>query len=153
MKKILLSILLVVISISIQAQQQNDPADSIHKVVQTFFSAMKNADTVQLKTCFSPNAVLQTIMTNKAGNTIVKDESIQSFIDAIGKETIGNADERIGTHKVLHDEALAVYWVPYQFYYKGKFSHCGVNSFQFVRLKEGWKIQYIIDTRRRDRCE
>jgi hypothetical protein len=32
-------------------------------------------------------------------------------------------------------------------YVKEKYIHQGVNSFQVVRTKEGWKIQYLIDTR------
>jgi hypothetical protein len=47
---------------------------------------------------------------------------------------------------------MAAVWTPYNFYYNGQFSHCGVNSFQVIRFKDGWKIQYIIDTRRRTGC-
>jgi hypothetical protein len=42
---------------------------------------------------------------------------------------------------------MATVWTPYTFYYKGQYSHKGINSFQLVKLKEGWKIQYLIDTR------
>ena len=51
------------------------------------------------------------------------------------------------------DGALASVWTPYKFYFNGKFSHCGVNSFQLVRMNNTWKVQYIIDTRRRVGCE
>lgn len=44
-------------------------------------------------------------------------------------------------------------WAPYQFYYKGKFSHCGADSFQLVRINGKWKIQYLVDTRRSQGCE
>jgi hypothetical protein len=37
----------------------------------------------------------------------------------------------------------------YTFYLNGDESHTGTNSFQLVRTSEGWKIQYIIDTRRK----
>jgi len=51
------------------------------------------------------------------------------------------------------DGPLAIVWTPYKFYFNGKFSHCGVNSFQLVRFNGVWKIQYLIDTRRRAGCE
>jgi hypothetical protein len=48
---------------------------------------------------------------------------------------------------------MAAAWTPYRFYRNGEFSHCGVNSFQLVKMAEGWKIVYIIDTRRKEPCE
>jgi hypothetical protein len=63
------------------------------------------------------------------------------------------ADERITFETIKIDGPLAVAWTPYKFYYEGKFSHCGVNSFQLVRLNGAWKIQYLIDTRRRTGCQ
>ena len=45
------------------------------------------------------------------------------------------------------------YRTPYKFYVGEKFSHCGVNSFQLVKIRGEWKIQYIIDTRRRQNCD
>ena len=47
------------------------------------------------------------------------------------------------------EKSLASVWTPYKFYLNGKVSHTGTNSFQLVKTAEGWKIQYIIDTRRR----
>jgi hypothetical protein len=41
---------------------------------------------------------------------------------------------------------LPAFGRPYQFYIGDKFSHCGVNSFQLVKLQGQWKIQYLIDT-------
>jgi hypothetical protein len=44
-------------------------------------------------------------------------------------------------------------WTPYRFIFNGKFSHCGVNSFTLVKLNGEWKINYVIDTRRKEKCE
>lgn len=125
--------------------------DSVIAAVNQLFEGMKNADTILLQHSFSPNAVLQTIDDSK-GSVTVKDESIEGFISFVGKETPGAADERIVVETVKIDGSLAMVWTPYQFFYKGKFSHCGVNVFQLVRLSSGWKIQYIIDTRRKTGC-
>ena len=35
----------------------------------------------------------------------------------------------------------------------GKFSHCGVDSFQLVFINGQWKIQCLIDTRRKQPCK
>jgi hypothetical protein len=96
--------------------------------------------------------ILQTISRDKEGKTVVRNEGVAEFIGFISKETAGNADERIRFETVKVDGPLAIAWTPYNFYYKGQFSHCGVNSFQVVRFNGEWKIQYIIDTRRRVGC-
>ena len=125
--------------------------DSVVAAVNKLFVAMKSADTALLRDCFASNAVLQTIKEDN-GSTVVSDEGLADFSNFLAKEVPGNADERITIDRVLIDGPLAAVWTPYQFYYKGKFSHCGVNSFQLVRGKGGWKIQYIIDTRRKEGC-
>jgi hypothetical protein len=142
---------LIAIGISTAAIAQTGK-DSVITAVNHLFEAMKKADTVLLKNCFSPTAVMQTIQA-KNGVLTVADETVRDFVDFIGKETEGAADEQIVIETIKIDGPMATVWTPYKFYYKGKFSHCGVNSFQLVRLAEGWKIQYIIDTRRKQGCE
>ena len=127
--------------------------DSVKNVVQTLFLAMKNADATLLKTTFADSAILQTIVTDKQGFVKVRNERLKDFVDFIAKEEKGNADEKITFETIKIDGTLAFVWAPYKFYYKGKFSHCGVNSFQLVKLSGHWKIQYLIDTRRKDNCE
>ena len=133
---------------SVKAQPARD---SVIAAVNCLFKGMKNADTALLKSCFSSNAVLQTIHEDK-GSIKVSDEKLADFVDFVGKETAGAADEQIIVETVKIDGPLAFVWTPYKFYYKGKFSHCGVNAFQLVRLSGEWKIQYIIDTRRKEAC-
>ena len=96
--------------------------------------------------------ILQTIGRNKEGNIVIKNETPADFIDFISKESPGNVDEKIIFDVVKVDGPLSIAWTPYNFYYKGQFSHCGVNSFQLVRFNGEWKIQYIIDTRRKQGC-
>lgn len=135
---------------SLRAQSAED---SVKAVINNMFTAMKSADPALLQSCFADSMVLQTIITrDKEGKTVVRSEDAAGFIDFIRKETPGNADERIRFETVKTDGPLAMAWTPYEFYYKGEFSHCGVNSFQLVRFNGAWKIQYIIDTRRKAGC-
>jgi hypothetical protein len=116
------------------------------------FTAMKNADASSIKETLSDSIILQTIAYDNDGRLVVRNEEAAGFIEFIAKEKQGNADERIVFEMIKIDGPLTIAWTPYNFYYKGKFSHCGVNSFQLVRFGEQWKIQYIIDTRRRQDC-
>ena len=149
MKNLIFIVLPLIICNSINAQINNHK-DSVEvaQVIHNMFTAMKTSDTNLLKTCFSSTAVFQTIITRK-DTTKVKNEIVQDFINSIGKQVPSSLDERITIGSLLIDATLASVWTPYQFYFKGQYSHQGVNSFQLVRHTEGWKIQYLIDTRRK----
>ncbi len=127
--------------------------DSVKAVVNTLFTAMKTADGALLRTAFSDSAVLQTIARNKEGNTVIRNESVDDFVKSISGLKKDAADERIEFASIKIDGNLASVWTPYKFYFNGNFSHCGANSFQLVRFGKEWKIQYLIDTRRRQGCE
>lgn len=127
---------------------QNNQNSEIEKPIRNLFLGMKNADSELLKSALSETAILQTI--TKDG---VKNEEIKDFISSISKASKDDLDERITIEAIHTDGNLASVFTPYQFYYKGKFSHCGANSFQLVKQNNEWKIQYIIDTRRKENCK
>ena len=114
---------------------------------------MKNSDAILLKTAFADSAILQTIGRNAEGKIVVQNESVSEFADFVSKQPKGAADERIVYDVIKIDGALAMVWAPYKFYFNGVFSHCGVDAFQLVKLNGEWKIQYLIDTRRKKGCE
>ncbi|WP_333853959.1 nuclear transport factor 2 family protein [Epilithonimonas sp.] len=127
---------------------QTSEEDWVKATVNQLFNGMKTSDSVLIRKSFSKNAVLQTI--TKTGQ--VKNENINDFVLSISKAEKQSLDERIKFSNILIDGNLASVWTPYDFYYKSQFSHCGVNSFQLVKSNSEWKIQYIIDTRRKDNC-
>jgi hypothetical protein len=102
---------------------------------------------------FADSAYLQTIGKSQDGRTVVRNESVARFASSISKQAKGALDEQIQFESIKIDGDLASVWTPYKFYFSGKLSHCGVNSFQLVRLNGSWRIQYLIDTRRRSGCE
>lgn len=123
---------------------QNTDQNAVKETVERLFVGMKSADTTIIKSVFADAAILQTITKN---NT-VKTDKVQDFVDSISKLSKNDADERIKFEAVYIDGSLASVFTPYEFYFKGKFSHCGANSFQLVKQNNIWKIQYLIDTRR-----
>ena len=126
--------------------------DSVRSAVNQLFTAMKNADSALLVSSFADSAILQTLI-DKNGKVEVKTEEVTDFAAQIAKMEKNILDERIQFDVIRIDGALAIVWAPYQFYYKGKFTHCGADSFQLVRINGKWKIQYLIDTRRREGCK
>lgn len=150
MKQLLLFFFIFLVAVESKAQS---PIDSVKTAINNLFIAMKSSNGKLLKDCFADSAILQTIVTDNNGNTIVKNEIIPDFIKTVSSMPKDAVDERINFDIVKIDGALAFAWTPYRFYLNGQFRHCGVNSFQMVRLNGGWKIQYLIDTRRKDGCE
>ena len=140
------------LSVSLAAKAQT-AEDSVKAAVNNLFTAMKNSDSILLRTCFTGNSILQTIVKNKEGNIVVKDESLNEFLISASSQPKGSLDEQIVFDMLRIDGPLAITWTPYNFYYNGKFIHCGVNSFQLVRINNEWKIQYLIDTRRKTGCK
>lgn len=127
--------------------------DSVRAVINNLFTGMKNADADFFKSVFSDSAVMQTISRSKGGETVVLNESINDFAAFVSHLKKDSSDERITFETIKIDGPLAIAWTPYRFYHNGMFSHCGVNSFHLVRFNRTWKIQYLIDTRRRQGCQ
>jgi len=146
MKKTAFLFVLHVCVITLNAQTAKD---SVKAVINKLFEAMKNSDAKSLQECFADSAILQTV--TRSGK--MRTDAVKDFVSQISSLPKDSADERITFDVVKVDNGLATAWTPYQFYYAGKFSHCGVNSFQLVRLNGLWKIQYLIDTRRRVNCK
>ena len=149
MKKLLLLSLLLVISISAYCQTETD---AVKQSINTLFTAMRKGDSAMIKTVFAKDMVLQSISTNKDGKTVIGTDSGADFAKAIGTPHNFVYDERITFDDIKIDGALASVWAPYKFYLGDKFSHCGVDVFQLMKTDSGWKIIYIVDTRRKDAC-
>ena len=153
MRTVLLTFSLVLSGI-IHAQKPGRSADdSVRLVISQLFTAMQSADGELFRSVMADSAVMQTIITGPGRETLLRSESVQAFAGFIANLKKGVADERIRFASVQIDGDLASVWTPYQFFYNGAFSHCGVNHFVLVRYSNGWKIQYLIDTRRKTGCE
>ena len=150
MKKIATLILLTCISATAFAQQAE--IDGIKKTISTLFDGMRKGDSTMLRTAFAKGMVLQSVGTKKDGTTALSTESADSFVKQVGAPHKEVYDERITYGDIKVDGPLASVWTPYKFYLGDKFSHCGVNFFQLMKTAEGWKIIYVVDTRRKDNC-
>ncbi|WP_276502274.1 nuclear transport factor 2 family protein [Terrimonas pollutisoli] len=146
-------LLLLTFGFFIGKLQAQTAEDSIKTTINTLFAAMKNGNGTAFKGVFSDSAILQTITRNKEGKALVRTENVSEFAAFVSKLKRDSADERISFETIKIDGPLAIAWTPYNFFYNGSFSHCGVNSFQLVRFEGVWKIQYLIDTRRRAGCQ
>ncbi len=126
--------------------------DSVKAAVNLLFTGMIQSDAAKIRSSFTDSAILQSIV-EKDGKIKTRTESIEEFAQSISKLEKGVADERIRFDVIKIDGPLAIVWAPYSFYYKGQLNHCGVDSFQMLLVDGVWKIQYLVDTRRKQPCQ
>jgi hypothetical protein len=150
MKKSLL--LVVALLISSVGFSQQSATDGVKQSINTLFDAMRKGDSTLLKSVFSKDMILQSVSTSKEGKSVISTDSANDFAKAIGTPHTGIYDERITYGDIKIDGDLASVWAPYKFYLGDIFSHCGVDVFSLMKTATGWKIIYIVDTRRKDNC-
>lgn len=152
MKKITYLIALLFCIANVTKAQKTSEEEAVKNTINLLFDGMRNSDTTMIRKAFAAKNTMETIAMNKDGKAVVRTENVNSFIKSIGMPRAEKYDERIQFTKILIDANLASVWTDYKFYIGDKFSHCGVNSFQLFKSDDGWKIIYIIDTRRKDNC-
>jgi hypothetical protein len=128
---------------STSAPSNDAEKEAVKNVIKQPFKAMITVDTVLLKSCFAPGAIMHVVQ-NQKDSVVVRTSKVSDFVASIGKQQPGSLDERSFDEIIYIDRELASAWAPYTFHRNGQFSHKGIDSFQFVKLKEGWKIQYLI---------
>ncbi len=132
---------------------QNSENDRVKATIEQFFEAFHQQDTTALKAFANGNIKMQSISVNKDGETVLSETDYFQFIQNISSIPKDRTfEEKIFDLSIKVDGHMAHAWVPYEFWYQDKLSHCGVNSFQLIKEENSWKIMYLVDSRRRDNC-
>ncbi len=76
----------------------------------------------------------------------------QSYYLDMNREKGSTVLERISSPHVSANEQLAIAWAPYEFNIEGKFSHCGINAFTFIKENDMWKVVSANWTVRKSDC-
>lgn len=152
MKRLYVFFTFIILTTTVVSAQNLNDETAVKATINLLFDGMRNSDTTMLKKAFATNNTMQSIAKDKEGKAAVRTASLANFIKSIGTPHSEKYDERIVFTKILIDDNLASVWTDYKFYIGDKFSHCGVNSFQLFKGDDGWKIIYLIDTRRKDNC-
>jgi len=150
-----LSILLIIAytsTLSAQAPTYISAEQAVIKTIQTLFDGMRAGDSTMLRSVLHPSAHMQSSFTNKDGLAVLREGSVDKWVQSVGTPHDKIYDEKIWSYKVRVDDNLASAWTDYSFFLGEQFSHCGVNAFHLVNTVDGWKISHITDTRRRESC-
>jgi hypothetical protein len=150
MKKIFL---LIFIFSSISSQSQSTVEDDkkiILQKVELFFQSLEKQDTALYRSLFMAEA--------QGWSVRVRNDSIlyRSWLNADRVKRLINpasvVEEKILSYEIKVHQQIAMAWVPYTLSVSGKFSHCGVDLFTFLKTDQGWKINSCSFTVEPDGC-
>jgi putative lumazine-binding protein len=152
MKKLFCTLSLFFITITLLQATDDTEKIAVENVVKQLFYGMRIGDSTLVRSLFNENAVMYSL-SEINGNPTIHEGSLQRFITAVGTPHEEIWDEQIWGTKIEIDGPLATVWTNYVFYIGDKFSHCGIDLFQMIRSKDGWKIFQLTDTRRKENCK
>ncbi|WP_405397246.1 nuclear transport factor 2 family protein [Maribacter sp. Asnod2-G09] len=144
---------LIAIFASSLVNAQIEEEVKVKYAVETFFYAFNGKNESAIKRVVNTDIKMQTVNLNAVGNMVVQNTNFNDLVNFM----ITTPDsipfhEKILDYKIQIDGGMAHVWAPYEFWYNGEFSHCGVNSFQLYKEKDAWKIIYLVDSRRKEDC-
>jgi hypothetical protein len=136
------------------AYSQSGSREEVKAAIEQFFEGFHKRDTTVMRTVLHNEVHMQRIGRDTTGAPALVTEKIADFLASMASlpDTL-QIEERLLDYHIQVDGRLAHAWTPYEFYLQGDLHHCGVNSFQLFREPKGWKIIYIIDTRRVTGCD
>ena len=144
---------LIAILASSLVNAQIEEEVKVKYAVETFFYAFNGKNESAIKRVVDTDIKLQTVNLNAVGNMVVQNTNFNDLVNfMITMPDSIPFHEKILDYKIQIDGGMAHVWAPYEFWYNGEFSHCGVNSFQLYKEKDAWKIIYLVDSRRKEDC-
>lgn len=145
--------LLACFIVSLAIGQTNQEA-AVKQTIDTFFEGFHKGDTTLMKSVLADKVLLQTAFKNREGkDQLVQDDIAKMLTTIANRPDDQKWEEKLLDYQIKVDGNMANAWTPYEFWFNGNFSHCGVNSFQLFHDNGTWKIIYLIDTRRREGCQ
>lgn len=134
---------------SLQAQPAATDQRDVLAVTQKLFDAMAACDEATIRAVTVPEGRLyrQTVGADTPARSVSLDEFATSF-GKCGRKML----ERMWEPQVRVHKGIATVWAPYDFWLNGTFSHCGIDSFEFMKTAGGWKLTGGSYTVERDGC-
>jgi hypothetical protein len=133
--------------------QEPDPAEraAVLEAVEVFFASMTARDADAAREVLEPRGRFFSIRQGDDGPT-VGTFGISDYIDGLADGTTRQV-ERIWDPVVRIHGDLANVWAPYDFHIDGALSHCGVDSFDLIRVDGRWRISGGAYTVERTGCD
>lgn len=133
-------LLLTVFTASIPLFAADHPLEAV-ETVQKLFDAMAAHDSDAARAVTLPDGRVIGVVEKRITNI-----SQEEFAARLATTKSSAYLERMWNPKVLIRGAIATVWAEYDFHLDGKFTHCGIDSFNLIKSGDTWKIAGILYT-------
>ena len=123
---------------------------AVQSVIMKLFDGMRESDSAKVRSTFAPGMRMVRVGTRANPDTVIFDTP-DGWLAAVAKSN-KTWNEMPSNIRIEVDGNLASAWMDYTFKVNGTLSHCGADSFDFVKTKGEWKITQLGDTMRRTGC-
>jgi len=131
------------------AEEEADRA-AVVDIVQAFFDAMTDRNVADMRSMLTPDGIFYGYREGPEGLQIMS-PTHQRYVDGLAAGE-SRLVERFWQPQILMHDRMAVVWTPYDLYVDGTFSHCGIDSFSFLKTDQGWKITGIVFSMETEDC-
>jgi hypothetical protein len=147
-KRILPTLLLLLLALPALAQSNGDK-QQVLAVVQGFFDALEQQDTLAFRRMFVPGGSLYSLSDRPDS---VRVGSTSPFSFKFNPSRIVREKMRPAEVVVQLQRRMAMVWAPYDLWINDRFSHCGTDVFTLLKTPTGWRIASLAYTMETDGC-
>ena len=148
--KVLGIAILLFASLASNAQQSHPEYPAVKLLIDNFFESINTGNGELLASLEVEGAQILNIREETAGEY---EFAARNWFVAESFSSDIQLTERYWDEELLISDVLAVFWAPYDFYVDGKFSHCGVDVLNLIKIEEEWKIGHAMWTIQQPGCE
>jgi hypothetical protein len=150
MRTLLLALLLAFAASPAAAASDRDEKRAVVAAVQEFFDALAAKDEARLMAGVVPEGTITATRTVE-GKLRVRTQSWREWAKGVAGANEALL-ERMYSPKVRLRRPVASLWAEYGFWRDGKFSHCGVDVVDLVKVDGRWKLLNVAYTYETDGC-
>lgn len=124
---------------------------AVATTVDRYINALKTRDTAYIRAASLSHATSLSIAVPSLPGQRPTIRSVDETIAALARET-RRFDGRVWSPRVSIEGDIAVFIAPYDVWYDGQFSACGVDHYILVRSGDRWLVSQLLYTRQREGC-
>src|SRR4051794_7257287 len=130
----------VLLSLNVAAQTKQAEGDdkaAVVAIVQKFFDTMASRDVEGARGVLMAEGRMFSLR-DQNGQPAARASAVEDYLKSLGDRK-QDSRERMWNPEVRVHGGVASLWTAYDFWIDGKFSHCGLDSFDLLKTADGWK--------------
>lgn len=144
---------LAVLLLQTPSPARSADATSAVAAANAVIAAINAGDGQALSKLGFPEATVQSITVNPDGTTTRRARTLADDAASLASSReSGPIRERIFDPVVTADAGVATVVAPYDFWIKGTLSHCGIDTFTFVKVEGVWKVAALVYSKQTTGC-